>query len=93
LLSLIYFCHAIAIKGNLQIGNSIQSRIIAMAFTIAAEIERELNSKRTKEALMERKLAGKIFGKPKGMVVQTFGTTIWLLMHSDNRLKSYSYLK
>ena len=43
------------------------SKIIAMAFAIAAEIERELNSKRTKEALMTRKLAGKILGRPKGV--------------------------
>src|SRR5712692_9536244 len=40
-----------AIKGNWQLDNSIQSKIIAMAFAMAAEIERDLISKRTKEAL------------------------------------------
>src|SRR5260370_30939410 len=41
-----------AIKGNWQLDSSIQSKIIAMAFSMAAEIERDLISKRTKEALI-----------------------------------------
>ncbi|MBU2455701.1 MAG: resolvase, partial [Proteobacteria bacterium] len=54
------------IKGNWQLDRSIQSKIIAMAFSMAAEIERDLISKRTKEALMARKAAGKPLGRPKG---------------------------
>lgn len=56
-----------AIKGNWQLDNSIQSKIIAMAFSMAAEIERDPISKRTKEALMARKVAGKMLGRPKGV--------------------------
>jgi DNA invertase Pin-like site-specific DNA recombinase len=56
-----------AIKGNWQFDNSMQSKMMAMCFTIAAEIERELNSKRTKEALIAGKLAGKILGWHKGV--------------------------
>lgn len=56
-----------AIKGNWQLDNSIQSKIIAMAFAMAAEIERDLISKRTKEALMARKVAGMILGRPRGV--------------------------
>lgn len=56
-----------AIKGNWQLDNSIQSKLIAMCFAMAAEIERDLISKRTKEALMARKVAGKILGRPKGV--------------------------
>lgn len=40
-----------AVKGNWQLDKSIQSKIIAMAFAMAAEIERDLISKRTIEAL------------------------------------------
>jgi len=40
-----------AVKGNGQLDQSIQSKIIAMAFSMAAEIERDLISQRTTEAL------------------------------------------
>jgi len=56
-----------AIKGNWQLDNSIQSKIIAMAFSMAAEIERDLISKRTKEALTAKKLSGVKLGRPKGI--------------------------
>jgi hypothetical protein len=39
---------------------------MAMAFSIAAEIERDLISAKTKEALKARKLAGVKLGRPKG---------------------------
>lgn len=41
-----------AVKGDWQLNNSIQSKIIAMAFSMASEIERDLISKRTREALL-----------------------------------------
>jgi len=44
----------------------LQSKVFAMAFSIAAEIERELISQRTREALQRRKLEGKPLGRPKG---------------------------
>jgi len=44
-----------AVKGSWQLDHSIQSKIVAMAFSMAAEIERDLISKRTKEALMAKK--------------------------------------
>ncbi len=55
-----------AVKGNWQLDQSIQSKIIAMAFSMAAEIERDLISQRTTEALRARKEAGKPLGRPKG---------------------------
>ena len=59
--------HLYAVKGNWQLDNSIQSKIIAMAFSMAAEIERDLLSQRTKEALAARKRAGKKLGRPRGV--------------------------
>lgn len=44
-----------AIKGNWRLDDTIQSKIIAMAFAMAAEIERDLISARTTEALRARK--------------------------------------
>jgi DNA invertase Pin-like site-specific DNA recombinase len=55
-----------AVKGNWQLDQSIQSKIIAMAFSMAAEIERDLISKRTKEALRAKKQAGMKLGRPQG---------------------------
>jgi DNA invertase Pin-like site-specific DNA recombinase len=56
-----------AVKGNWQLDGSIQSKIIAMAFSMASEIERDLLSQRTKEALAARKRAGFPLGRPKGI--------------------------
>ena len=55
-----------AVKGGWELNGSIQSKVMAMAFSIAAEIERDLISKRTKEALKARKAQGVILGRPKG---------------------------
>lgn len=56
-----------AIKGNWQLDDSIQSKVVAMAFSMAAEIERDLISQRTKEALAARKRAGVTLGRPRGV--------------------------
>ena len=55
-----------AIKGNWQLDQTIQSKIIAMAFAMAAEIERDLISQRTTEALRFKKAQGFKLGRPKG---------------------------
>lgn len=55
-----------AMKGNWQLDASIQSKIIAMAFSMAAEIGRELISHRTREALAAKKEQGVKLGRPKG---------------------------
>jgi len=54
------------VKGNWQLDGSIQSKVMAMVFSMASEIERDLISKRTKEALQTKKNSGKILGRPKG---------------------------
>ena len=55
-----------AVKGNWKLDDSIQSKIIAMAFSMAAEIERDLISSRTTEALRHRRALGMKLGRPKG---------------------------
>ena len=56
-----------AVKGDWQLNNSIQSKIVAMAFSMASEIERDLISKRTREALLVKKQNGMKLGRPKGI--------------------------
>ncbi len=54
------------IKDNYRLGADIQSKVLAFAFGLSAEIERNLISQRTKEALLRLKAEGKILGRPKG---------------------------
>lgn len=54
------------VKGSWQLDDTIQSKVMAMVFSMAAEIERDLISKRTKEALLSKKLSGVRLGRPKG---------------------------
>lgn len=54
------------IKDNYRLGTDIQSKVLAFAFGLAAEIERNLISQRTKEALNRIKQNGTKLGRPKG---------------------------
>lgn len=56
-----------SVKGKWKLDNSIQSKIIAMAFSMAAEIERDLISQRTKEALRYKREQGIRLGRPRGV--------------------------
>ena len=55
-----------AAKGNWSLDSSLQSKIMAMVLAMAAEIERDLISQRTKCALATKKAQGVILGRPKG---------------------------
>ncbi|MGA7875779.1 MAG: recombinase family protein [Desulfoferrobacter sp.] len=55
-----------SVKGPWELNGSIQSKIVAMVFAMAAEIERDLISQRTKEGLRAIKAKGIKLGRPKG---------------------------
>ncbi len=57
-------CQVWTIKENYRLGNDIQSKVLAFAFGLAAEIERNLISQRTKASLANLKAAGKKLGRP-----------------------------
>jgi DNA invertase Pin-like site-specific DNA recombinase len=54
------------IKDNYRLGDDIQSKILAFAFSLSAEIERDLISQRTKEALNRIRAEGTLLGRPSG---------------------------
>ena len=54
------------VKDGYELGDNIQSKVMAFAFGLSAEIERELISQRTKEALLRLKRSGKRLGREPG---------------------------
>lgn len=60
-------CKVWTIKDNYRLGDDIQSKVLAFAFGLSAEIERNLISQRTKEALARLKAEGKHVGRGKGV--------------------------
>lgn len=58
--------HVYAVKGNWAL-NGMQSELLAMVFSMAAEIEHDLIRSRTREALKALKERGIKLGRPKGI--------------------------
>ncbi len=54
------------IKDNYRLGDDIASKVLAFALGLSAEIERNLISQRTREALARRRAMGQHLGRPFG---------------------------
>ena len=59
-------CQIWTLKENYRLGADIQSKVLAFAFSLASEIERQLISERTKMSLQRLKNEGKHLGRPLG---------------------------
>ena len=58
--------NVITVKEHFELGDNLQSHVIAFAFSLASEIERSLISQRTKEALARRRAMGQKLGRKAG---------------------------
>jgi DNA invertase Pin-like site-specific DNA recombinase len=63
-------CQIWTLKENYRLGADIQSKVLAFAFGLVSEIERQLISERTKNSLKRLKDEGKRLGRPLGSAYQ-----------------------
>lgn len=59
-------CRVWTIKEGYRLGDDIQSKVLAFAFGLSAEIERQLISQRTREALSRKRAEGAVLGRQIG---------------------------
>jgi DNA invertase Pin-like site-specific DNA recombinase len=71
-------------KERYELANNINSKVLAFAFSLSAEIERSMISSRTKEALARKKSEGKKLGRPKGKL-----SSATKLSGKDDLIKEY----
>jgi DNA invertase Pin-like site-specific DNA recombinase len=74
-------CKVWTVKDGYRLGDDIQSKVLAFAFGLSAEIERNLISQRTIEALARKKSEGMTLGRPVGR------------KSDPDKLKCYKYRK
>jgi DNA invertase Pin-like site-specific DNA recombinase len=71
-------------KERYELGNNINSKVLAFAFSLSAEIERSMISSRTKEALARKRSEGMKLGRPKGRL-----SRITKLTGKDDLIREY----
>lgn len=59
-------CKIYTVKDNFTLDDNVQSKVLAFAFGLAAEIERQMIRQRTKEGLRMRMKLGVMLGRPIG---------------------------
>lgn len=82
-----------AVKGNWTLNGSIEAKVFLTMMALFSEIERDLISARTKEALKARKAAGVKLGRPKGpgkSKLDQFRPEIEALLKNGSTLKFIS---
>lgn len=80
-------CRVWTIKEGYRLGEDIQSKVLAFAFGLSAEIERNLISQRTKEALARRRAEGLHLGRPMGSKTCTSRLALHRYHHRIMRMK------
>lgn len=81
------------VKDGYVLGDNIQSKVLAFAFGLVAEIERDLISQRTKEALAVCKTNGITLGRPKGSKTRVHKLEMWRVKIIKWRAKGWSKAK
>jgi len=71
-------------KERYELGNNINSKVLAFAFSLSAEIERSMISARTREALLRKKSEGMKLGRPKGRL-----SSVTKLTGKDDLIREY----
>lgn len=82
-------CKIYTVKDNFALDDNIQSKVLAFAFGLAAEIERQMIRQRTKEGLRLRMKMGVLLGRPPGK--QTDDDLLKLTPYKDDIIKALEW--